>query len=104
VAAMAGGENLAGAQENSPRSHHSTRKMDGEKEERETKLTKRNHGVEAARGRRPTQWGRTTSSVVTMARWGSFASKKWSGRAVGGGGDGVTPSFKGAEVRGRMLP
>jgi hypothetical protein len=84
VAAMADGENLAGARENGPRSHHSTQKMDGEKEERETKLTKRNHGAEAARGRQQTWWGRTTSPVVTMAQWGSFASKKWSGEGSRG--------------------
>jgi hypothetical protein len=41
IVAMAGAGDLAVTRENGPRSHHSTQKMDGEKEEREAKLTER---------------------------------------------------------------
>jgi hypothetical protein len=41
VVAMDGSERLAGARGNSPRAHHSTREVDGEKEGSGAKLTER---------------------------------------------------------------
>jgi hypothetical protein len=59
VVAMAGGGDLAVARENDPRSHHSTQKMDGEKKDRDAKLTERKKIGGGGSETTATRWGRT---------------------------------------------